>query len=832
MLKNKIVSLFHVVLLLIVSTSAFAADTVKLAENGKALATIEIAPEASIAMRSVANEMADYLLRMSGARFQVANSTGTGTRIVLGRNSDFSGYKLGDRLRGNGQEAFVMRTTGDRVLLLGVTDEAASHAAYTFLEKLGVRWFFPTPEWEIVPSSKTLTASFDEVQSPDISLHRDIWYGSMTGYTVPNHLRLDWMRRNRMKTDGPNTSHSWIGLDPDKDFKEHPEWFALVKGERRNSKPNYGHPEVIQRAIASSLAAAERGAKSISVSAPDGLGFCECDQCLKVAGVTRDSVYIHNGAIFGKRPDGTDVCITSETIFRMANAVAVEVGKKYPNVLIGVFAYSGYAHPPSFDLEPNIYVAVTSLYRRTPLSFDEQIKIYGDKSKQLGIYDYYHIAVFYGWHPSKGLKMSDLAERIPFYHANKVLGINAEGTNNWLPAGLDFYVSSKLMWDVKTNVDAVYADFLDKAFGKARGPMKSYYDRWESKAELNPATIGGALDDLITAYRMADNDAAKTRIAQLYLYNRFIHLGMIRAEAAKDDPAKAEQAGEEYANLFWRLKDTLLLHDLVTGGVNRPLVPGFTAKELDALMDEDAAWIKENRNLFLTYSRNLVPISTAGKAIPGLQEQPVALGDARRLQFIVPAKSGEQVEVELKPGSKAVPYQVTFMTPELFRSAAGASLAEAVTKGEADDKISFKAAKTGYYRIITSGSNVVGLNRPHAMDGSEQQFNSATLYFYVPKGTKEFTVYAAAHGSPTVTVRDHTGNIVFEQKGFAAGARGEELSGSLKSIVKVPNGADGAIWSVTGPGNVNRTSGIGLSGVPEYLSLTPQQLLVAEEYLK
>ena len=59
-----------------------------------------------------------------------------------------------------------------------------------------------------------------------------------------------------------------------------------------------------------------------------------------------------SSAIFGKRPDGTEVCVTSETIFHMANAVAEAVGKKYPNVLIGVFAYSGYAHPPSFDLEP------------------------------------------------------------------------------------------------------------------------------------------------------------------------------------------------------------------------------------------------------------------------------------------------------------------------------------------------------------------------------------------------------------------------------------------------------------------------------------------------
>ena len=57
------------------------------------------------------------------------------------------------------------------------------------------------------------------------------------------------MRRNRMGSPlNVATTHSWIGLDPDKDFATHPEWFALVNGERRHNKPCYSNPEVIAKA--------------------------------------------------------------------------------------------------------------------------------------------------------------------------------------------------------------------------------------------------------------------------------------------------------------------------------------------------------------------------------------------------------------------------------------------------------------------------------------------------------------------------------------------------------------------------------------------------------
>lgn len=49
----------------------------------------------------------------------------------------------------DGKEAFAIRTDENRVLLVGATDLAASHAVYRFLDELGCRWFFPdaTGDW-------------------------------------------------------------------------------------------------------------------------------------------------------------------------------------------------------------------------------------------------------------------------------------------------------------------------------------------------------------------------------------------------------------------------------------------------------------------------------------------------------------------------------------------------------------------------------------------------------------------------------------------------------------------------------------------------------------
>ena len=136
----------------------------------------------------------------------------------------------------DGREAFVVRTEPKRLLLIGATELGASHAAFRFLEALGCRWFFPAPEWEVVPQRPELTVSLDEADRPRI-LSRRIAYGFGT-FTEPRRPKgrssLDeyqaWMRRNRMGQSLPiATSHAWqaIIIANQQTFDEHPEYLAV-----------------------------------------------------------------------------------------------------------------------------------------------------------------------------------------------------------------------------------------------------------------------------------------------------------------------------------------------------------------------------------------------------------------------------------------------------------------------------------------------------------------------------------------------------------------------------------------------------------------------------
>ncbi len=104
-----------------------------LADGGKALQSIVIAAHASDATKAVAAELADYLGRISGAKFEIAAGDGS-QGIVLGTLAEFpnpsQAAQLEIRNNYDGREAFAIRSETNRLQLIGATDMGASHAAF------------------------------------------------------------------------------------------------------------------------------------------------------------------------------------------------------------------------------------------------------------------------------------------------------------------------------------------------------------------------------------------------------------------------------------------------------------------------------------------------------------------------------------------------------------------------------------------------------------------------------------------------------------------------------------------------------------------------------
>ncbi len=599
-------------ILLIFATHATMAGEVVLVRDGVATLPLIAGSEEPPVM-----ELKESLKQISGADFKVLEAASAESGIFVGRKSDFPSLNV-DGAEGLGPEGFVLQSDDRSLYLIAETPRGVQHAVTTFLHRLGCRWFFAGDEWTVIPHKKTIAGSWNERQIPSFAIQRAIW----PAYGQNPKCRDDWdawNRHNRMGAAMPiKVNHTGNGLNfRGDDFKQHPEWFAMVDGQRQPTKPCYSHPDVLQKAIQHALARAQDGEQMISMSPPDGLGYCQCPRCMSVLlrtereedkstdfqpgparSFSADDPIRANERVnmretqkyqttFGTRPDGTLVNVTSETLFHFVNQVAEAVAKKHPDVKIGCYAYSAYAHPPTFKLHPNVYIQITTQYRRTPLTIEQQFKAWGERTRLLGVREYYSV---YQWDwdgPDPGRVRPDRLQQIlKGFHESGVSAINAEASNNWGPRGLGYYVAAQLMWNVDADVAAVIRDFYEQAFGPAAIPMQRYYVRWygpvakvmqdpsapdsptnEAADDDQPPTA--TLENLRGAYRglsdaarlVREEPAYRLRVDHLRMYIHYLVLRhRLRVAAQAEDKEEILQAIAAETVFGGRMEATNMIH--------------------------------------------------------------------------------------------------------------------------------------------------------------------------------------------------------------------------------------------------------------------------------
>ena len=862
--------------------AAWAAEAPKvaLAQDGKPLLAIYVVePRASAPVtaktppsrvKSAALDLQQFLGRMVGGELRVEFvekfPARPGPGIYLGRAGDFA---WADPPANLDAEEFVLRTTRDgQVLLIGGEELGESHAVYTFLDGLGCRWFFPGRVWEVAPSRPALSVALDDRQKPDFSGQRGLWYGhGMHSRTIAADYAA-WMRRNRMGNPlGVITSHSWP-FDAARETQAHPEWYALVGGTRVTNnpvdgKPCYANPEVIAMGIARALRyfEANPSARMISVSAPDGLGFCECPLCIRQAGAVetfRDKL----GFQWGRQADGRVVSVPSETIFNYANKVAQAVARKFPGRYVGILAYSAYSHPPSFAIEPNVYVEFTSGFRNTPLTYAEQIREFGRVARHLGVYEYYDVEQW-SWDLPGKARAADLGyitASIAYYHQNRITSMQTEASNNWAPNGIGYYLTARLLWKPDTDPATIEEDFYRKAFGPAAEPAQRFYRIWSSGLELDDTTLAMAYAALKEAAdRTADDPACRARVDCLRMYAHFLKhyvkppptaelaqktADALAAKCGREEAVRRVQYLGDYAK---RLMDTHMVHAyafnsyLAHYGRAWPELrkDGWTAagaipssEEIGALFAEDAktmdlANVKDVPPA--TYSQALVPLRSARPGEIPADVPPVRAGRFLKGTICVVAEKDRPIEMTFDAEKAEVECSVSFVPQEAFEKRWEGFAAERVAAGRTDKGMLRVTAgdRPGYYLIKWDNAIVKGISRPAAMMGTQKQFicTTADLYFYVPRGTRCFMVKSSARGGPVLKVRDGKGNTVLSLQRDPA-KRDANLA---QTAVDVPVGSDGAVWSISGPEDAIGWGSIELIGVPNWLSFQPDQVLVPRE---
>lgn len=471
MQKGRITLLLVVLSLAVGCERALKDEAVTIARNGLAQAVIVIARDAPEPEQHAAAELAHFLGQITGAKFEILQAPVAGrSRLLVGPKAaklaapEFS-------TDGLGSDGLIIRSVGSDLILAGGYPRGTLYAVYTFLEdQLGCRWW--SSKVSTIPKNPTLRVGPLNVRYvPVLEFREAFWFDAFDGdWAVRNKCnghahRLDAKRGGRHIYEGH--VHTFYRLiQPDKYFKDHPEWFSEINGKRTYKRAQLCLTnEQMRRELVKNLKARLRenpAATIASVSQNDWRGNCQCSKCSAI-----------------EKEEGSPAGL----MLRFVNAVAADIEEEFPHVAISTLAYQYTRTPPKY-VKPrhNVIVRLCSIECSfsTPLA-DERNKAFRDDivgwskiCNRLYIWDYttnfkHHIM------PHPNLRV--LGPNVKFFVDHNVKGIFEQGaytTNGAEMAELRAWVLAKLLWDPTRDGQELIDEFIDGYYGAAGPHIRAY----------------------------------------------------------------------------------------------------------------------------------------------------------------------------------------------------------------------------------------------------------------------------------------------------------------------------------------------------------------------
>ena len=632
-----------------------------------------------------------------------------------------------------------------------------------------------------------------------------------------------WCKRNRIKqgfTLTSNHSYGTIKSHFPKEFTQHPEYIALVKGERKSNKfctSNKQLQAIIKQYVIKYMKK-NPNVDSMSLEPSDHHGWCECKSCIEMGSESDRALFLAN--IGGKtlREEG------------------------YPNKYIGMYAYYHHAPPPSIKVDPNVIISVANGLIRGPFSFEEIIKGWKAKGAQIGVYDYFSVVVWDRNLPA-GAKTTDpwiVARDIKRYHDMGARFLDCESGDAWGPSGPAYYIASRIMWDINEvkRVDELMDEFISLAFGKAKSPMASFYKIIREDKRRTSAGLTGLMYRLLDEAQMLESDKQiHQRLNQLILYTRYIELYQQYSNTNnKEAKAKLE---EQFYRYLYQIRKTSMVHTFGIWSRKFTIAKSLIDhpfKNNPELTDDDISAILKNgiKNNSLDigveekqFSRTLIPATALklNKKKDGFYPREAQIYQNYYLWINKPGT------LNLKVNCKKVwnnhPHSITLKYN-------GESVSESkIVKPDSKDYMVKLATKHSglHYLKLRDGSDfsrITWPNIPVVIESglktkhTENQFGGPwTLYFYVPKNCKYVAGWAEriAHWAPRISgeLLDADGNVLID---FS-----KQKQGWFKAAVA--KGQAGKIWTFK-----NCVGQRLLATVPPYLVINPDKLLLPKEVIE
>ena len=474
--------------LVALATPSVIAGSFVIARRGSAAECgIATAMSADETVRYASRELRDFTKRMTGVELPIGDETCAPSRAIM--------LGIGEGLHPDG---FRLKVKDGRLHVTGGGPRGVLYGVYELLERFGgCEWFTPwcgdIPKREIFAVPDGLDLS----DRPAFEQRETSWRHNIVGnnrfaekagndaFAARMRFNGQWHRKARYGgTAMPfarrlGICHTFYELVPPKThFAAHPEWFSEVGGHRTGERAqlcwsNMELAKFVAEEIKRRLRA-EPDARMVGVSQNDWRNFCQCAEC---AALTKAE----------GSPSGPNL--------KFVNAIAKEVEKDFPDVIVETLAYQFTRRPPK-TIRPRRNVAVCLCSFECSFSmpfaesnhdstkgFCENLRGWGNICRNLFIYNY---ATNFRNYLFPFPNVYSMASNYRLFLENGARWIYDQADSGGYHgefAELKCYLQSKLMWNPNCDIEPLIDRFMKGYYGAAAPYVRRYFN--ELYASLN-----------------------------------------------------------------------------------------------------------------------------------------------------------------------------------------------------------------------------------------------------------------------------------------------------------------------------------------------------------
>jgi len=464
-----------------------------LTTEGKSNYRILLSKNPTTQDQKAAEDLQTWLLQMTGAKLPVVKESREvkdySRLISIGQTQLFKKSGVAAISEDLQDEGYGIDQKSDLLFLWGGRTRGVINAVYALLEEdLGCRWY--SNEAIVIPNIKTLKFSpVLRTYKPALKSRDPFWCVAFDA---------TWSLRNRTNAPGAKVPEEWggavdyggmfvhtfSGLLPEKEyFEKHPEYYMMDdKGIRNAHQLCTTNPDVIRivKEKVRKVLKENPYTELLSVSKNDGGGTCLCDKCKSLDDA-----------------EGSKMA----SLMVLVNAVAQDIEKDYPNVLISTLAYGETGKIPK-TMRPRKNVSImlcsdkTGAWRRPfePSEICEigtLVKDWSKVCKRLFIWDY---NINFSHYLAPMPNMDIMSENIRFYVENNAEGVMLQANYQTVGSERDWmrsWVAAKLLWNPSLNLYDLMDDFIYGYFGKAAAPIAEYNKLLQKQEEIYKIELSG-----------------------------------------------------------------------------------------------------------------------------------------------------------------------------------------------------------------------------------------------------------------------------------------------------------------------------------------------------